>query len=238
MKKVFCWIILTAILVATIFGANVITAMAQQANDIELSTESRVNGDTLTVIVKVEKNDGINILSFRVEYDQEALELVGRTKGAALASLSQGDNFDDEETPYVYPYRAIYTGTLKNDKSTGVLLTLRFRVKEGAVGQQKVSVVVREVGYMQAGKTDAPVYNEKYGEPASLSDPDAMLSGGVETTSATFEISSDGKVTVAEEQTVQNRNHAWIITLALLGAVLVVGGIILTVYLLKRKQTK
>ena len=81
MKKVFCWIILTAILVATIFGANVITAMAQQANDIELSTESRVNGDTLTVIVKVEKNDGINILSFRVEYDQEALELVGRTKG-------------------------------------------------------------------------------------------------------------------------------------------------------------
>ena len=240
MKKIFGWIILTAILVATIGSMTAVTAIAEQENDVVLSSQSMVSGEELLVIVKVEKNDGINILSMRVEYDEDSLEFVGRIRGSALASLGYGDNFDEETgVLYAYPYRAIYSGTLKNDTTTGTLVTLRFRVREGAVGENKVRVIVREVGYMKEGKTDAPVYNSKYGAAVDLSDPDALLSGGVEMTAATYEISSKGEVIVPKDpEKIKKSNPALIVTLALVGAVVVVGGIILAVYLLKRKQTK
>ena len=237
MKKLFGWIILTAILVAAIGSMTCVTAFAEKQNDVVLTTRSTVKGDELTVFVRVDENDGINILTLRLEYDQESLELVGRTFGTALASLDPYDNFEDEETPYTYPYRAIYAGRLVNDTTTGSLVTFRFRVKEGAVGENKVSVVVREVGYMKEGKTDAPVYNTRYGEAVDLDAPGALLLGGVEVTAATYEISEKGEITVPDQEAPDkgNRSYALPITLALVGAVLVIGGIILAAYLLRKK---
>ena len=241
MKRLFGLMILIAILVAVIGSVSVPVALAEEQNDVVLSTKSSIKKDELTVVVSVDKNDGINILTLRVEYDQDSLELIGRTHHEALSSLSPKDNFDDEETPYSYPYRSIYAGRLVNDTTVGKLFTLRFRVKDGAVGEKKVSVVVREVGYMKAGKTDAPVYNTKYGEAVSLAEPTAMLSGGVEATVATYEVSDKGEVTVTSEKETEpaieeNGNYALLITLALVGAVVVVGGIILVAYLVRKKK--
>ena len=213
-----------------------VTVASAEANDVELALDLTQEGDEVVAIVSVTKNDGVIDLYLRVEYDVDSLELTSRTFGKGLAALGPVDNF--EEGGYEYPYRVTYVGSGKNVDETGVLFTLRFKVKEGAPdGKSSVRLVVRQVGYLVGDLPGDPVYNEKYGEPMAVTvDVESTKTGGVVVADRSVTISKGEVQKVEKSPSEKDGKTALFMGLIIGGAVLLVAGVVIAYIVDRRKR--
>ena len=126
MKKLLC-----AILAALILLAPVAVRSASSA-ELSVGNAKAGAGETADITVTVKNNPGFCYIRVRPEYDAGALELVSAEKGELKTDdISVGKNISVENG--------------KNVKGDGVLLTMRFKVKEGAVsGKYGIKLVFIE----------------------------------------------------------------------------------------------
>ncbi len=126
MKKLLC-----AILAAFLILAPVAARSASSAG-LYVGSAKAAAGETADITVTVVNNPGFCYLRVRPEYDENALELVFAEKGDLKTDdISVGKNISVESG--------------KNIKGDGALLTVRFKVKEGAVsGRYGIKLVFIE----------------------------------------------------------------------------------------------
>ena len=240
MKRFFGILLLCAVLVTAV--CPIATVAFAEANDVELSLELNEDGEDVVADVFLTKNDGVIDLYLRVEYDPEALELVGRTFQKALAGLRPMDNFSAyEENGYEPPYRVEYLGEdRKNLTDTGLLFSLRFKVKEGAKnGNHTVKLVVRQVGYLAGDSSVDPIYNAKYGDHVVWTiDGSSMLTGGV-TVAEKLVVLKGGEVdsirTVESEEAREGMSEL-MIGLIVGGVMILVGALVVAYIVYRRKN--
>ncbi len=232
MKKLVVFTLLICLTLVCFAGVTA-TAFAE-ANDVEAALDLRVEGEEILATVSLVKNDGIVDLYLRVEYDTDALELLSRDFGKTLASLDPVDNF--EEGKYEYPYRVIYAGSGSNNKETGALFFLRFKIKDGAAGNHNVKLVVRQVGYLTSGSGAEPVYNTKYGEPIDLMNASSAKTGGVTVSDKTVAIGISGEVKVVETPAPEKEGKNELMIGLIVGGVMIVVGAVIIAYIAYRKK--
>ena len=247
MKKIFGLLLIFAFAFSlSLFGAPV-RAQAEEENDVEfeVTCTETVDGD-LKFIVNVTKNDGINALVLRVEYDEAVLTLRDRTFGSALDEMDPDptDNYSEKKAPYV----VLYTGVESNVSATGKLLTLVFHAKKDVQSaSEKVKLVVREVSYVPDGTTRS-TYNQKYGAPVDGKE-NPVQAGGMTVAEVNCAVSAAGKLSVVkvtndiEEPFVPDSevdrgsvNVGLIVGLAVGGAAIIAGLVVGGYFLKKRKK--
>lgn len=107
-------------------------------NDIKLSVAdvSEVKDNMVTMKIMMDENPGVASLSIYMNYDQDAMELVGAENGTVVS----GTLAQDEED------KALLTWTTDTvSKATGTLASLTFRLKDGTeVGGYPVAAIVSE----------------------------------------------------------------------------------------------
>lgn len=235
MKRLFLLLIISAILAASFCGAATV-AYAEQ-NDVAFDFDVTKTEEEITAVVTLTENDGIVDLYLRVEYDTDALVLVDRElSNNVLAKLRPVDNF--EEGAYEYPYRVSFVENVANVDDTGRLLTLHFKVKEGAKkGEYPIKLVVRQVGYLVDDSDPDPIYNTKYGDPIEFGvDPTAGTTGGVVVAAKKVAISG-GKVASVTAPEEKDGKTALVIGLSVGGAVLFVAALATAYIIYRRKKT-
>jgi len=226
-------------LVAVLCGTYSI-AFAEQ-NDVKLVLEEGEGADGEVVFsVSLKENDGVSDLYLRVEYDTDALELVGRNFGKALSSLDPTDNYGDDEADraaYEPPYLVEYLDySQKNVTETGYLFSLRFRVKEGAKnGNHSVKLVVRQVGYRTGDSSLDLIYNEQYGARVDAEDYNSLVTGGLVVAEKIVVVSGgevDSVVTPDEEKDGANELMIGLIV----GGVMILVGAVVVAYIVYRRK--
>ena len=236
MKRFLVLLLILTITVAALCGTVAVASAAQ--NDVVISLDVTKEGDEVVATAYLEQNDGVVDLYLRVEYDTDSLELKERKFGTALSSLGPVDNF--EEGGYEYPYRVTYTGNGTNSLDTGTLFTLRFRVKEGAKdGDSRISLVVRQVGYLAGDLTPDPIYNAKYGEPLEISDVESTKQGGI-TVSVGKVVIAKGTVTkvTSPGEPESDGSKGLMIGLIVAGVVILVGAVTAAFLVNRRKRQR
>ena len=135
MKK-FLVLVLMICLVLAMPIANsslVSVSAAQDKNTVILVEAAKQEKDKkeIKINVNVKENSGIHSMVLGIDYNNTALSLTNVEYGSALASL---DEKIASATYDTYPYKISFVGPSDyNDYSTGKLMTLTFKVKEGAV---------------------------------------------------------------------------------------------------------
>ena len=225
MKRLFGLLLLCAFLACALCGVT--TFAAAEENDVTFSFDLRQEKDEIVADVYLTKNDGIVTMTLRVEYDEDALELTDRSfSKSVLAALGPQDNFEEGE--YEYPYRVLYSGLSENVTDTGLLLTLRFRVKNGAKnGDYGVQLVVRHVGYY-AGSSEI-VSNAKYGVAPN---DEEVVEGGLPVQEQ-FVTVSGGEIVAIHGP--EGGRNALVIGLVVGGAVIFIAALVVA-YLIYRKK--
>ena len=237
MKRFFGLLLIVAVAVVSLCGT--LTVASAEQNDVKLNLDVQKEGDEVVATVYLTENDGIADLYLRVEYDEDALELIKSEFGsnAALSSLSPMDNF--EEGGYEYPYRLQYIGN-ENSTDTGRLVTLTFHIKSGTPdGDYDVRLIVREVASLAGDHSVDLIHNEKYGEPLTdVSDVDVTKQGGLVVAEKTVVISGGTVQKIEDADAPKDKGR----TALLIG--LIVGGSALFIalfvgaYLIYRQKRK
>ena len=154
MKKFLILFFIVAFVCAFAFGGATASAEVDRVS-AELTVAEE--GEEILVTASLTKNEGVTALSLRVEYDENAFELLGSTFKSALSSLDPTDAFHDDALTYSYPYRAIYIGFGGNKTDTGELFVLRFRLKEGAVnGKKDFKLFIYDMAYYAGSEVVTP----------------------------------------------------------------------------------
>ena len=164
-------------------GAGALAQAETHAVQAKLTVD--VESEFVFVTASLTKNDGVTALGLRVEYDQEAFELVESEFKTALSSLDPTDAFHDEALTYEYPYRISYVGYGENKTDVGDLFRLKFRVKDGAVnGKKKFSLYAYDMSYYDGASlvTSTEFEGEGGADPSGgkkLAEDSYVLSNGI-----------------------------------------------------------
>ena len=133
MKKTIL-IFLTFSLVLTMAFASPMQILAAEDGNTVLVMKGReqsVNHE-IEIDVIVEENAGVSAMLLSLEYDTSVFTLTDLEYGTAFSSLSPIHTNTETEQGYgIYPFKITYLGE-QNDTTTGKMMTLRFRVKDGA----------------------------------------------------------------------------------------------------------
>jgi len=239
-KRLFGLLLIFVICVTALSGTLVFASA--EANDVELDFDVTRDGEEVVAIVTLMENDGIVDLYLRVEYDKDALVLMDTAFGSGLSALKHMDNFGEDGAEYEYPYRLEYLDYVqKNVDGTGRLVTLRFRVKDGAKdGEHSVKLVIRQVGYINA--SSEIVYNEKYGEELVFDlDSDDVLdstTGGVAVAEKIVVTSKGSVVEIREAEQGSSAKKGLMIGLIVGGVVLFVAAGVVSFLFYRKKHTQ
>lgn len=200
-------------------------AASAEANDVKIEMTSSLVGEELTVVVTAAKNDGIITLLLCVDYDEAQLLPTKVVHNAeTFSSLTMTDNFAKVSSGESNVYRVLYDGEGENEKGTGELFTMTFRVKEGAVnGKHSVDLYVKELTYKVGDAYSVTGINEKYAAAGGQTI-------GVKVTSAQYVITNG--VPAPEE----GKNHTLVIVLAAVGAAIAIGGFLAAYFIYRKKQ--
>ena len=121
-------------MVLTMVFASPLQILAAENGNTVLVMKGRENVETqeIEIDVMVEENTGVCGMLLSLEYDTSVFTLTGLEYGTALSSLAPiHTNTETDEGYGIYPFKITYLGE-QNDTSTGRMMTLRFRVKDGA----------------------------------------------------------------------------------------------------------
>ncbi len=103
---------------------------------IKISSAAAKPGDSVDLTVSVSGNPGITSIDFSVQYDSAQFELTAKQNGKLLGGTINSQTLDK------VPYYCGWINSLQKTNCTedGVLITLTFKVKDGAInGKQAVS---------------------------------------------------------------------------------------------------
>ena len=229
MKKALLLIMIVSLCFACAFAGTVGVASAEPINDVEIKLIESYNGEELTIVARLEENDGFTSLALRVEFDTKNLTLESITHADTLKDLDPTDNVENVQSGKSDSILILYVGYGENTEATGELFTLKFRVKDGAInGKHKVSLYVTELAYKMQDGYDT--LNEKYSSEHSTLEE--ARTGGMMVAEAEYFINNG---TPAESMEAE-ANHTLVIVLAVLGSVAVVAGIVLAAYFAFRKK--
>ncbi len=142
-KKIFALILSIAVLITSLpFYA---TAVFASSPTIGISSAEAQPGDSVDLTVSITGNPGITSIDFSVQYDAKQFELTAKKNGKLLGGTMNSQTLDK------VPYYCGWINSLQkeNCKDDGVLITLTFKVKDGAVnGKQEISFTQSSVtGY-------------------------------------------------------------------------------------------
>lgn len=182
MKRYVCFILLFSLALSVFFSAS--SFAFAEGNEVRavIATEEK-QGDLLSVTLSLTRNDGLAAIGFRLEYDEDAFELLGSEFGGALSSLDPYDAFHDDEVTYRYPYVLYYSGYGYNRTDTGKLVTLSFRIKDSAVnGKKDFSLYVYDMAYYEGSAIRSSEYYKGSGSADALN-------GGVKVAEETYVVS-------------------------------------------------
>ena len=224
-------VLLSAFLIP--FGSPMVANAENSSLKKELKLELEVieqGGDEFIFNVKLNENPGIHSLKMELGYDSDKMMLAAYTD----SSVIQGDNkltlvtpvTEKKEEGYAYmPFVFNYsTGdTTRNVTDTGVILRLRFKLKEGIDdGDHKVSFINTKATYYDSTIQDEEEYELKI-DALKIN----VLNGAVQTISI-----YDGVDPLIESETL------WIILVALVGGLVVILGIAFAIILIKKHKNK
>lgn len=142
-RKIFALILSIAVLITSLpFYA---TAVFASSPTIGISSAEAQPGDSVDLTVSITGNPGITSIDFSVQYDAKQFELTAKKNGKLLGGTMNSQTLDK------VPYYCGWINSLQkeNCKDDGVLITLTFKVKDGAVnGKQEISFTQSSVtGY-------------------------------------------------------------------------------------------
>lgn len=154
MKKTMLFILSFSMLLATVFATS-LSAHAEVGNTVLVFRGKEHSENEISVEVTVEENGGVCAMLLSLEYDTDALTLTGVTYGTAFSSLDPIQTATTTPEGYgIYPFQFSYLGE-ENDTSVGEMMTLHFRVREGAPdGTYTVTFSYekdKDVAYLQDG---------------------------------------------------------------------------------------
>ncbi len=112
---------------------------------VHISSAAAEPGESVDLTISISGNPGITSLDFSLQYDSAQLELTARKNGSLLGGTMNSQTLDK------VPYYCGWINSLQKTNCTddGVLITLTFRVKDGAAdGRHAVSFTKSSVtGY-------------------------------------------------------------------------------------------
>lgn len=124
---------------------------ANSSATITVYSVTASRGTQIDIPIRLTNNPGIEAMQLFVEYD-EGLSLVGAEKGMALNSL----NYTPSGRNDVYPFILLWDG-MSQDTTNGILATLKFDVKEDAVGEPKIKIYTKDGMIYNHDMVDVPV---------------------------------------------------------------------------------
>ena len=133
MKKLILFFLMLGVMLTVVFASPLQILAAENGNTV-LVMKGRENADTqeIEIDVMVEENAGVCGMLLSLQYDTSVFTLTGLEHGTAFSSLAPiHTNTETDEGYGIYPFKITYLGE-QNDTSTGRMMTLRFRVKDGA----------------------------------------------------------------------------------------------------------
>lgn len=116
------------------FNASFTETNAASLSDNAVITMSGENNEKeIVVTASLRKNTGLNGMTTEISYDTSAMTLTNVERGKALSTLEyMTTNVETEKGYAITPFIINWSGD-KNDDSIGLLITMHFVVKEGAV---------------------------------------------------------------------------------------------------------
>ena len=133
MKKI-TYVCLTICMVLAMIFASPLQILAAGEGNTVLVMKGKENVDTqeIEIDVTVEENTGVNSMLLSLVYDTSVFTLTSLEYGSAFSSLAPiHTNTESDEGYGIYPFKFSYLGE-ENDTSVGHMMTLRFRIKDGA----------------------------------------------------------------------------------------------------------
>ena len=133
MKKGISIFLMLSLLLAAVFASPIQILAAEEGNTV-LVMKGKENAETqeIEIDVMVEENAGVCGMLLSLVYDTSVFTLTGLEYGTACSSLVPIHTNTETEQGYgIYPFKITYLGE-QNDTTTGKMMTLRFRVKDGA----------------------------------------------------------------------------------------------------------
>ena len=133
MKKTISVFLTLSLVLAMVFVSPLQIFAAENENTVlVMKGKQNVETQEIEIEVKVEENTGVCGMLLSLVYDTSVFTLTNLEYGTAFSSLSPiHTNTETDEGYGIYPFKITYLGE-ENDTSTGKMMSLRFRVKDGA----------------------------------------------------------------------------------------------------------
>lgn len=134
--------LLTLCMIAACIPFYETEAYAAAMPQLTISQAQAQPGERVELHIRMNGNPGITSLDFSLQYDPSQLELVGKQNGSLLGGVINSQTLDK------VPYYCGWINSLQRENCTdnGTLMTLTFKVKDGAAnGKQAVSFTKTEV---------------------------------------------------------------------------------------------
>ena len=157
MKKAILVFLMLSLALTMAFASPMRILAAEEGNTVLVMKGGEKSvGQEFEIDVAVEENSGVSGMLLSLEYDTSVFTLIDLDYGTAFSSLSPIHTNTETEQGYgIYPFMISYLGD-KNDTSTGIMMTLRFQVKENApVGSYHITFKYerdKDVSYLKDGK--------------------------------------------------------------------------------------
>jgi hypothetical protein len=226
MKRIVVFLLAATLILS--LCAVLVSAKEGHALDLVISTEGE--GEEITVSVTVENvKETLHVVEYVVAYDAEKLELVNAVdeEGAldCITALPKNwENFVSVQAEGRVTALALTAG-MDGLKSGELKFEFKFRVKEGATGEAKIEIADEDVlgSYVGIDNNDIKEFGGKGGS----------VSIGITDNGAVGEVSTD---TVSMPEAEEEGSSLSIIIIVSVIAVLVVGAVVATFVILKKKN--
>ena len=180
---------------------------------VENHTENQINID-----VKMVSNTGVSAMTLELVFDRNIFEFMGYQKGTALAllDLMSTDLSANNSLPIKFNW---FSNEIKNDKSTGIILKLRFKLKENSKSGEY------DIGFRYKGG------DISYVENGNVFSKSAIIS------KAKISV-NDKKISNAEIIETQNENNFSTLSICIIVVILIALVTISAILMIKRKNKK
>jgi hypothetical protein len=184
--------------------------------------------DEFSFRVKIDENPGLHGLKMELSYDEEKMMLAYYTGSSVLEDdlklvtpVTEKSENGYAHMPFVFDYST--SDMTKNAKGTGIILLLRFKLKEGIKdGSHKVSFINTKAVYYDNELNQEVEYNLKI-DALKIN----VLSGTVQNVEIYDGV--DPKIP---------RKTLWIILISVAGGLVVAGGVVAVVLLIRKHKTQ
>ena len=157
MKKAILILLMFSLSLTMVFASPMrILAAEEEKTVLVMKGREQSVDQEIEIDVVAEENSGVSSMLLSLEYDTSVFTLTDLEYGTAFSSLSPIHTNSETEQGYgIYPFMISYLGD-ENDTSTGIMMTLRFCIKENApAGKYNITFKYerdKDISYLKDGK--------------------------------------------------------------------------------------